>query len=178
MRSGPPALHAGKLESEKPAQTFDQLDHDMSEDRFWEHTPLQELTETQWESLCDGCARCCLVKLENVDSGEICTTDLACRYLDIPGGACTRYSDRTSLVPECVKLTPENLAEQFHYMPQSCAYRLVYETGKLPPWHPLLSGGRQAMEEAGISIVHFAVSESSVEDEEQMFDHIIDCDEL
>jgi len=149
----------------------------MSEPRFWKTLPLEQLSEEQWESLCDGCARCCLIKLENIDSGEICTTNLACRYLDLDHGHCTQYTERTTLVPECVKLTPQNLAEQFHYMPQSCAYRRVYETGDLPPWHPLLSGGREAMDEAGIGITHFAVSESTIEDEEQMFDHIIDCDE-
>ena len=149
----------------------------MTETRFWKTTPLQQLTVEQWESLCDGCARCCLIKLENVDTGEICTTNLACRYLDLQQGCCTQYEERTRLVPECVKLTPENLADQFHYMPQSCAYRLVYESGELPDWHPLLSGDRTAMDAAGISIRHFAVSETVIEDEDEMFDHIIDCDE-
>jgi uncharacterized cysteine cluster protein YcgN (CxxCxxCC family) len=149
----------------------------MSESRFWKTIPLDQLSEEQWESLCDGCARCCLIKLENVDSGEICTTNLACRYLDLEHGGCTQYRERTTLVPECVKLTPDNLAEQFHYMPQSCAYRLVYETGDLPDWHPLVNGGREAMDEAGIGITHFAVSETVIEGEDQWFDHIIDCDD-
>jgi len=149
----------------------------MADKHFWQSTPLAELDAQQWESLCDGCARCCLIKLENVDTGEICTTNLACRYLDLEGCRCSQYGERTRLVPECVKLTPDNLAEQFHYMPQSCAYRRIYESGELPEWHPLLSGGREAMEEAGISISHFAVSETIIEDEEQMFDHILDCDE-
>ena len=149
----------------------------MVETRFWKTTPLDELSEAQWESLCDGCARCCLIKLENIDTGEICTTNLACRYLDLQECRCTQYGERTRLVPECVKLTPDNLAQQFHYMPQSCAYRRIYEGGDLPEWHPLLCGGREMMEEAGISITHFAVSETIIEDEDQMFDHILDCDE-
>lgn len=149
----------------------------MYENNFWKTTPLEDLSEEQWESLCDGCARCCLIKLENADTGEICTTNLACRYLDLQSCTCTQYGERTKLVPECVKLTPENLSEQFHYMPHSCAYRQIYENGELPQWHPLLNGGCEKMEEAGISITHFAVSESIIEDEDQMFDHIIDCDE-
>ena len=144
---------------------------------FWKSKTLLDMTPDEWESLCDGCARCCLIKLENVDTGEICTTNLACRYLDLEQGHCTEYQERTRLVPECVKLTPDNLAEQFHYMPQSCAYRRVYETGDLPEWHPLLSGDRRAMEAAGISIRHYAVSETVITDEDEMFDHIIDCDE-
>ncbi|MBD3669560.1 MAG: YcgN family cysteine cluster protein [Gammaproteobacteria bacterium] len=144
---------------------------------FWKNTPLNEMTGEQWESLCDGCARCCLIKLEDEDSEEICTTSLACRYLDMQKQLCTCYEERTTLVPTCVKLTPDNIQDQFHFMPQTCAYRLIYEGQELPEWHPLLTGNRDLMQESGISIRHIAVSETVIETEEDMLDYIIDCDE-
>ncbi|MDH5183516.1 MAG: YcgN family cysteine cluster protein [Gammaproteobacteria bacterium] len=144
---------------------------------FWQTTKLTEMTSQQWESLCDGCGRCCLIKLQDEDTEDICTTNVVCRYLDLNNCHCIEYKERTVLVPECVRLTPDNLQEQFHYMPQSCSYRVLYESGDLPEWHPLLTGSHEAMEEAGISIKMMAVSENEIEDEEQLFSHIIDCDE-
>lgn len=144
---------------------------------FWKTTPLDQMSLEQWESLCDGCARCCLIKLEDEESGQICTTSLACRYLDLETSHCTCYAERTRLVPTCVKLTPDNISQQFHFMPQSCTYRLIYEGTELPDWHPLIAGDRQAMDEAGIGIRHLAVSETVVHNEDELADYIIDCDE-
>lgn len=149
----------------------------MTNQYFWQTTPLNEMTQQQWESLCDGCARCCLIKLQDEETEEICTTNVVCRYLDLENGHCTEYQARTTLVPECVRLTPENLQEQFHYMPQSCSYRVLYESGDLPDWHPLRTGSSDALQEAGISVSMIAISETEIENEEQLFAHIIDCDE-
>ncbi|MBD3610210.1 MAG: YcgN family cysteine cluster protein [Gammaproteobacteria bacterium] len=150
----------------------------MADKNFWKNISFNEFSPQQWESICDGCGRCCLIKLQDEETDQICTTNVACRYLDLENNHCTKYLERTTLVPSCVKLTPENLSEQFYYMPQSCSYRLLYETGDLPEWHPLKSGSHSQMNEMGISIQYLAVSEATIEDEEQLFDHIIDCEEF
>ena len=149
----------------------------MNSKAFWKDTPLAEMTREQWESICDGCCRCCLIKLQDEESEQICTTSVVCRYLDLESGHCTEYVNRTVLVPECVRLTPDNLQQQFYYMPQSCSYRVLYEHGDLPEWHPLRTGSATAMKQAGISILAMAISESELEDEEELFAHIIDCDD-
>lgn len=141
--------------------------------RFWEEKPLSQLSREQWESLCDGCARCCLIKLEDEDDGTLYTTSIACRYLDFEQCQCTRYDERSVLVPECLQVTPENAGE-LDWMPQSCAYRLLAEGRSLPDWHPLISGTRDSVFEAGIAICGFAVSEDEVEDETLWPEFIID----
>jgi uncharacterized cysteine cluster protein YcgN (CxxCxxCC family) len=141
--------------------------------RFWEEKPLHELSREEWESLCDGCARCCLIKLEDEEDGALYTTSLVCRHLDIPSGACGCYTDRSVRVPECLQVTPQNAAT-LEWMPQSCAYRLLAAGQPLPAWHPLLSGNRQSVDEAGISVAGFAISEAEVADEELWQDYIID----
>jgi uncharacterized cysteine cluster protein YcgN (CxxCxxCC family) len=144
--------------------------------RFWEEKPLEQLSREEWESLCDGCARCCLIKLEDEEDGTVYTTSLVCRYLDIESGSCGCYSERTVRVPECLQVTPEN-ADTLSWMPQSCAYRLLAEGRPLPEWHPLFSGNRKSVEQAGISVHGFAISEAEVTDEELWQDYIIDAAE-
>jgi uncharacterized cysteine cluster protein YcgN (CxxCxxCC family) len=139
---------------------------------FWETKNLEELSHEQWESLCDRCARCCLLKLEFEDTGELCYTHLVCRYYDEQGEACTCYGERTMLVPACVKLTPQNLAA-VHFMPATCAYRLLSEGQCLPWWHPLVSGGTEAVHAEGISIRGRVVSEDRV-DEADWEKYIVD----
>lgn len=141
--------------------------------RFWEEKPLQQLSREQWESLCDGCARCCLIKLEDEEDGTLYTTSLVCRYLELEHCGCSRYSERTELVPECLQVTPDN-ADKLVWMPQSCAYRLLAEGRQLPAWHPLISGNRESVHEAGISVRGFATCEAEVEDEAAWQDYIID----
>ena len=130
-------------------------------DRFWETVPLAEMNTAQWESICDGCAKCCLHKLEDEDSGEIYYTKVVCRYLDQDSCQCGDYAARQVLVPECVKLTPDNL-EDLHWMPSTCSYRLLYEGGSLPKWHPLLSGNDSSVHSAGISVRGRCISEEYV----------------
>ncbi|MCW8917374.1 MAG: YcgN family cysteine cluster protein [Gammaproteobacteria bacterium] len=141
--------------------------------RFWEEKTLAQLSREEWEQLCDGCARCCLIKLEDEEDGTLYTTSLVCRHLDIETGACSCYTERTLQVPECLQVTAQNAAT-LKWMPQSCAYRLLAEGRALPAWHPLISGRCESVHEAGISVAGFAISEAEVEDEEQWQDYIID----
>ena len=117
------------------------------------------MTPVQWESLCDGCARCCLYKIEDVDSGDIIYTNVACRYLDLEDCRCTVYAQRTHKMPTCVNVTPDNISELF-WMPSSCAYRLISEGEDLKWWHPLVSGDPQTVIIAGITICGKAIPET------------------
>lgn len=139
---------------------------------FWKRKTLEQMTPEEWESLCDGCARCCLNKLEDIDTGTIYVTSVACRYLDLDTGRCTEYQRRTELVTDCYRLTPENI-ERLHWMPQSCAYRLLAEGRELPDWHPLVSGNPESVYEAGIAIRDFAILESDLPEDAEWVDYIV-----
>ena len=125
---------------------------------FWERKSLAEMSPPEWESLCDGCAKCCLHKLEDTDTGELAFTNVACRLLDTRACSCGNYDRRSELVPDCVVLDPENVA-QLYWMPSTCAYRLLAEGKNLPDWHPLVTGDRNSVHRAGISIRGRCVSE-------------------
>jgi len=118
---------------------------------FWRSKALEEMTSGEWESLCDGCARCCLVKLEDEDSGEIHFTDIGCALLDAKTCSCRDYRRRARLVPDCVKLTPAAV-RTLSWLPVTCAYRLVAEGKDLPDWHPLVSGCEDSVHEARASV--------------------------
>jgi uncharacterized cysteine cluster protein YcgN (CxxCxxCC family) len=139
---------------------------------FWKTRKLAEMTAEEWELLCDGCAQCCLVKLEDVDSGEVYYTDVVCSLLDQNACRCTAYTERCTLVPDCVQLTPDNLAN-LSWMPQSCAYRRLAEGRGLAEWHPLVSGSAETVHLAGVSVRHRAISEKEV-DPDNLEEHIID----
>jgi uncharacterized cysteine cluster protein YcgN (CxxCxxCC family) len=138
---------------------------------FWRTKQLNEMTDTEWEALCDGCAKCCLVKLEDYDTGEIYTTNLACKLLDIERCRCSDYSARQSKVEDCLKLDRENIAT-LSWLPESCAYKLIARGEPLPDWHHLLSGTRETMHAVEASIKHLAVSELEVQDRD-LEEHII-----
>ena len=123
------------------------------------------MTRDEWESLCDGCARCCLHKLEDEDTGEVVYTDVVCQYLEQSSCRCQEYQQRNILVPNCVWLKPEDV-EAFHWLPNTCAYRLVAEGQPLAPWHPLISGSRSSVLEAGIAVTHRCISETRVAEED------------
>jgi uncharacterized cysteine cluster protein YcgN (CxxCxxCC family) len=128
---------------------------------WYNTTPLRELRRDQWEALCDGCARCCLHKLEDVDTAEIVFTRVRCRYLDEQTCGCTDYENRSQLVPECITLTPDDV-DQLDWLPATCAYRLRARDEPLPEWHPLVSGDPGSVHRAGISIRGRAISDEYV----------------
>ena len=133
--------------------------------KFWEFKKLNELNEKEWESLCDGCAKCCLNKLEDEDTGQVFYTAIACQLLDLKTCRCSAYQDRFKTVPDCLKITLDNPVV-FSMLPESCGYRRVYEGKKLEAWHPLISGTSQTVHDHGISILGKAFSESVVPEEE------------
>lgn len=138
---------------------------------FWQRKTLEEMTSEEWESLCDGCARCCLHKLEDSELGDVFYTAVVCRHLDESVCRCTEYSDRNDLVPECVQLRPENVQE-FKWLPSTCAYRIISEGKDLAWWHPLVSGDADTVHAAGISVRGKVISEEYVHPD-SMEEHII-----
>ncbi len=125
---------------------------------FWRVKSLTEMSLEEWDQLCDGCAKCCLQKLEDEDTGEVSYTNVACGLLDTETCYCRDYVQRTFLVPDCVELTPMGLLT-IHWLPPSCAYRLLHEGKDLLPWHPLISGDPESVHAAGISVRGRSVSE-------------------
>jgi uncharacterized cysteine cluster protein YcgN (CxxCxxCC family) len=139
---------------------------------FWRRKTLAQMNATEWESLCDGCGRCCLNKLEEEDTGRIYYTNVGCRLLDTAACRCRDYADRSAQVADCVRLTPGNVTE-LNWLPPTCAYRLVAEGHDLYWWHPLVSGDADSVHAAGISVrgrVPFLEDEIPDEDLE---DHIV-----
>ncbi|MBZ8133093.1 YcgN family cysteine cluster protein [Afifella sp. IM 167] len=129
---------------------------------FWRDKTLEELSESEWEALCDGCGRCCLNKLEDYDTGEISWTSVACRLYDEGACRCSNYENRIKIVPECLPLTPETVRE-IAWLPPTCAYRLVAEGRDLFWWHHLVSGSRETVHTAGISTRGRTVSERDID---------------
>ena len=146
-------------------------------ERFWERIPLAEMSTSQWESLCDGCAKCCLIKLEDEDTGEVAYTNVVCQYLDQGTCSCTQYQDRNTLVPNCVWLKPE-MVDEFFWLPETCAYRLVSESKPLPQWHHLISGSKEEIHRCGGSVEGKVVSEVHVneDDLEEFIVHWVEKD--
>ncbi|MFC3120542.1 YcgN family cysteine cluster protein [Agaribacter flavus] len=145
--------------------------------RFWEGTSLHDMNRAQWEAICDGCAKCCLHKfIEDdeveedftptdtpADDGQLHYTNIACYLLNDNKCSCSAYAKRSELVPDCVTLTKENLANIF-FMPPSCSYRRLHEGRGLASWHPLLNRGKKnKMHALGVSIRNKTVSEADVD---------------
>jgi len=151
----------------------DPINRDGLRRRYWETVPLQKMTKPEWEALCDGCGKCCLNKLEDEDTGEVALTRVACRLLDDESCRCGQYAIRHQFVPECITLTPGNIARNAYWMPTTCAYRLLHEGKPLFKWHPLISGTAQSVHDAGVSVQGFTIPEFEVP-EEDWEDHIIE----
>ncbi|MFT0214031.1 YcgN family cysteine cluster protein [Pseudomonas sp. F1_0610] len=128
---------------------------------FWKRKTLAQLTHEEWESLCDGCGLCCLQKLEDDEDGGIYYTRIACKLLDLTTCKCTNYENRKNYVPDCIQLTPEHTAD-FHWLPNSCAYRLVSEGKDLPIWHHLICENPDAVHTERISQSGRMLSEQDV----------------
>ena len=141
----------------------------MSTEQFWQHKKLEEMTDAEWESLCDGCGKCCLNKIIDDDTEELFFTNVACSQLNTKTCGCNNYEKRFKLVPDCFKVTLKN-RDSFGWLPASCAYRLLDEGKALPSWHPLLTGSKSAMHKAGQSVRNKVISESQAGDLE---DHVV-----
>ena len=141
--------------------------------RFWERKALTDMTPQEWEALCDGCGKCCLNKLEDEDTGEVALTRVACRLFDDTTCRCAKYDIRHQFVPACIVMKPSNIDQHAYWMPETCAYKRLYEGKTLPGWHPLLTGTPDSVHEAGVSMQHRTVAEFEVSDEDWE-DHIID----
>lgn len=148
-----------------PEKTESDLLGEGTTDAFWERVPMAEMSQEQWESLCDGCGRCCLNKVEDWDTGEIIWTDLACRLLDHESCQCKDYANRFEKVPECLQLTPQSVQE-ITWLPPSCAYARLRDGKPLLWWHPLLSGDPDTVKAAGIAVRGRIKSETGVPIEE------------
>ncbi|MGY6626977.1 MAG: YcgN family cysteine cluster protein [Oceanicaulis sp.] len=140
-------------------------------DPFYETKTLAQMTQAEWESLCDGCGRCCTLLLEEED-GSVWRTSLACRLLDLKTVRCSDYANRHTKVPGCVRLTPGTIGE-LGWMPDTCAYRLLSEGKPLPDWHPLRTGDPASVIAAGVSVKGTLISEALVGEADQE-DYITD----
>ena len=151
----------------------DPIDRRGLKDRFWERKPLSKMSQREWEALCDGCGKCCPNKLEDEDTGEVALTRIACRLLDDDTCRCAHYENRHQFVPDCIVLRPDNLDTHAYWMPDTCAYRLLWQGNPLPDWHPLITGSAQSVHDAGISVRGITLSEFDIP-EEDWEEHIIE----
>jgi uncharacterized cysteine cluster protein YcgN (CxxCxxCC family) len=139
---------------------------------YWNTKSLREMTREEWESLCDGCGRCCLHKLEDVDTGLFYYTNVVCRLLDTHSCRCRNYAERKRIVSDCLDLSQSG-EDQFDWLPASCAYRRLHHGQSLLWWHPLVSGDPESVHTAGISLRGRTVDEQQVSND-QFEEHIID----
>jgi len=139
---------------------------------FWQNKHLPDLNEHEWDALCDGCAKCCVYKLEVVDTGEFLYTNVACHLLDLDTCKCKDYDHRFDLEPGCIKLTPQNVFE-LKWLPETCAYRLLAEGKPLPDWHPLVCGNPNLIHEIGMSVRNRLIKQTDV-DMRNLEDYIVD----
>ncbi|MBN8552256.1 MAG: YcgN family cysteine cluster protein [Caulobacterales bacterium] len=137
---------------------------------FWETKQLHAMTEAEWESLCDGCGLCCLVRFEDEETLEVIPTRVHCKLFDPQLCRCSDYENRKATVPDCIKLTPFNV-EALEWMPKSCAYRRLHEGRGLAWWHPLVSGDPETVHKAGISVRGETISETTLADPEDALDY-------
>jgi hypothetical protein len=142
------------------------------QNRFWETKTLAELTPEEWEALCDGCGKCCLHKIQDVDTDEVYYTNVACRLLNLNTCRCRDYANRSKLVPDCLRLSAD-LVDELSWLPESCAYRRIAEGRGLAWWHPLLSGDAATVRQVGVAVCGKAVPEQDV-DLDDLEDMVVD----
>jgi uncharacterized cysteine cluster protein YcgN (CxxCxxCC family) len=141
----------------------------MTRKPYWETKTLRQMNTAEWESLCDGCGLCCLIRFEDEDTGEIIPTRVSCKLFDGAACRCSDYANRKASVPDCIKLTPDNI-EDLLWMPLSCAYRRLHEGRGLPSWHPLITGDPESVHKAGVSVRGQTISEAFLADPEDAID--------
>lgn len=146
----------------------------MSEPAFWETKSLEQMSDAEWESLCDGCGRCCLQKLQDEDTDEVRFTRVACKLLNTENCQCSNYSNRFSEVADCLAVRPLT-AEKLSWLPTTCAYRLLSEGKALKDWHPLISRSAQTVITSGVSMANNCISEENVPLSDY-FQHVIKFD--
>ncbi len=153
--------------------TSDPIDRTGLRPEFWRRFPLHSLPRNEWEALCDGCGKCCLIKLEDEDTGAVAYTSVACRLLDLKTCRCGNYPLRRQLVHGCITLNRDTLEDALDWMPATCAYRLIAEGRDLEPWHPLISGDPESVHREGVSLLGRMVAEYDV-DEDDLEDFVIE----
>jgi len=141
--------------------------------QFWKNVALEDMNPTEWEALCDGCGKCCLIKLEDDETESVYYTNIACRLFDSGACACGNYKIRKHLVKECIKLDPATIQQEKNWMPATCAYRLLADGEALPKWHPLITGDKESTHSSGNSMQDKTVAEYDVPDDEWQ-DYIIE----
>ncbi|MEO0991025.1 MAG: YcgN family cysteine cluster protein [Pseudomonadota bacterium] len=151
----------------------DPIDRSGLRPRYWEVVPLKNMTTREWEALCDGCGRCCLNKLEDEETGEVALTRVACRLLDGETCRCAQYDIRRQFVPECISLTPKTIEQHAYWLPETCAYKLLWDGKTLYDWHPLISGTPDSVHRAGVSVQGWTVPEFEIP-EDDWEDYIIE----
>jgi len=156
-----------------PDDTDDPIDRSGLPHRYWERKPLRRMTQAEWEALCDGCGKCCLNKIEDEDTGEVALTRVACRLFDDSTCRCAQYKTRHKFVPECISLSANNLESHLYWMPETCAYKLLWQGKPLYDWHPLISGTAESVHAAGVSMQGRTVAEVLVDDDDWE-DHLIE----
>lgn len=133
----------------------------MIRQEFWILNTIKEWSDEEWEALCDGCGKCCLIRLEDEDTGDIYNTNVHCKLYDGECGGCKDYANRKNYVPDCVKLDRENIFT-LSWLPKTCAYRLIAENKPLFDWHYLISGSKLSVFDAGFSIIGRTTCETRV----------------
>jgi uncharacterized cysteine cluster protein YcgN (CxxCxxCC family) len=142
----------------------------MPKQPFWRAKTLEEMSAAEWESLCDGCGLCCLVRFEDEATGAVTPTWVACKLFDDETCRCSNYPQRRRHVSDCIKLTPHNI-ETLPWMPLSCAYRRLHEGKDLPAWHPLVTGDPESVHAAGVSVRRQTINEDTLADPDDALDH-------
>lgn len=156
----------------RPARLATPIARDGLRPEFWRRFALEDLPRNEWEALCDGCGKCCLIKLEDEDTDQVAYTNVACRLLDLGTCQCGNYPLRRQLVPGCVVIDPDSLERIIDWMPKTCAYRLLHDGHDLYPWHPLISGDPETVHRDGGTLRGRMVAEYDV-DEEDLENHIL-----
>jgi len=143
----------------------------LRDSRYWQTKPLWQMSQQEWEALCDGCGKCCLYKLQDIDTDQIVFTNVACRLLDCDNCRCSDYQNRFEQVDDCTQLTPANIGD-LEWLPSTCAYRVLDAGGDLPDWHPLITGDPDSVHRAGISVRGRVITED--EADEDLENHVLE----